>query len=297
MVGRLRRRTVLASVSTGAAAATAGCLLGGTEPAPIEGSWPMRGHDAAYTFHDGGSSPPAGPPTTDWRASFSAEQGSVALLPPLVGHERVYLTVHRETSPNAEPERTLRAVRSGGESVWHVTGPNTLQDGTVLSGGILVFADPTTAGLVGVDATDGDTVWRFTPEGGTASFSRVADGTAYATAATDSWVATDAAEGHRRHRFPIGDVDGVYNRFALADGHIVAHSGRDGRLLRSIDATTGEEDWRRRLDADVAVGPTVVDDLAIVRLDAPRRGAVVAHSPTGASGGGRPSTTGSVPDS
>lgn len=270
MDGRLSRRSYVGAASLWFATALAGCQAGGRT---VTGSWPMRGYDAGYTYNnpDAGSFESA--PSTSWRRTVTADDGSVALMPPLVGRQQVYVTVQRETSPDADPSRTLHAVSGSGSTTWRFEGVNTLQNGTIHADDVAVFARPATNGVVGVETDDGSERWQFEPDGGTTTRPRVAGDTAYFTANDGSWVLIDVTDGSQRRRF--GDETSVYDRFVLSDDAIVAQSGDRGDRLRSIDASTGDVHWRVPLDRDAAVGPTLVDGRVLVRIDDPSDGEVV----------------------
>ncbi|WP_227356773.1 outer membrane protein assembly factor BamB family protein [Haladaptatus salinisoli] len=113
-------------------------------------------------------------------------------------------------------------------------------------------------GICAVDATTGDSLWRFETEGYVSSAPAVADGVLYAGTWGKTFYAVDVADGTQRWKVDVGHRFGSSSP-VVADGTVVVGANGDGPLVVSgpedeeefeacavlaLDAETGEEVWR-----------------------------------------------------
>ena len=159
----------------------------------------------------------------------------------------------RYDSTNTAYSPDAAAPRDGVRERWTyeggmVTGPPAVADGTVFL--------PTSDGLVALDSTSGEEVWRYAPdEGRWAAPPAVHDGTVYAGERAKSGVrALEADTGEEIWSNPnAGDSRaGVH---LLAGEHVsepVLDAGsRDGEVFR-LDAATGERTWTTDLFGEIS---------------------------------------------
>jgi outer membrane protein assembly factor BamB len=144
-------------------------------------------------------------------------------------------------------------------------------DGTLVAGSSRPFADDPL--IAGVDDGTGEIEWELTLPKGRRSPVCVADGRAYAFAASGFVVAADAATGTERWRHSIGRIpDGdpgvtEFAPLAVRDRVVVPVSGTGADVtdrLHGLDAATGEERFVHESPSSLAGAPAVARGTVVV---------------------------------
>jgi len=273
------RRALLASLGSGAAAATTGCIDTvrsrlGSEP-PIDGpcarapeSWSTAGGDAARTARTETAPPPENAESSPLRLGTDEESGRrLASSAPVIGNETAFTPV----------AGGVVAADPGDEPRWVADLGDQVDTMPALGCGV-VFA----AGLnetVALEPDTGEVLWRYDGGGHEETALAYRDGTLYV--ADPAPVALDARTGEVEWRadggrtIALGD-DGLYaaefangdgdlygydlggeERFHLSLGKIVGSpTVADGTVfvvdnagtVHAVDAATGRTEWSRAFD-------------------------------------------------
>jgi outer membrane protein assembly factor BamB len=239
---------------------------------PERGAVPMNGADPAHTGANPGPGP-TGSPEEQWQ--FVAP--GVGGRGPVAADGLIYVTSVTGAATTLGGHSNLYALDSTtGKQRWCVTAGKEVAD-PVVAGGLVfteggeVVGDHEQAFVVALMATTGVERWRFAIDpiidsifGGIT----VADGTVYAGTGMGALFALDAATGEARWMANLGangDIDEIdyVTAPAVVDGVVYV---ADNQTLHALDASTGEELWHFRAEAEHELlrTPTVADGIVYV---------------------------------
>jgi outer membrane protein assembly factor BamB len=204
--------------------------------------------------------------------SFPAEDKGNILSRPVVGGERVYVTVAMNGGGGDRRWGILYCLdRATGEKRWGFTDERRLlpvRSTPCLSDGRLYFGaglpDSKEGSLYCLEAATGEKQWQFRTESPIASDPCAAGGKVFFGAGTEGIYCLDAATGDKLWQFDQVRSDGGP---AVAGHHLYTGGSSGGRHeILCLDAATGQPVWRTAVDLPLRAVPRCAGGLVFAGL-------------------------------